>query len=376
MLASISALALAALLGQAEQGEESALQINLKETVAREDTSHASTGWLSEISSVALSPDAKLLAWGTRSGRITVKEMVKDGTVRRREPFEREAHLLRFSANGRLLAAACMDSPSRVQVYDTTTWDEWGLPQGRTRVLELAIPDSGKGVAVAVIVASIHDDKFQSSAIHFYDLATHFPSLKPIAWEEPFTAVAFSPDLKTFATAFRTDITVWSSNDVRRPLAKLNGHEQTVSCLSFSCDGKLLASAAGTTLGSKTGGAEDGLNLNELIVWDTKTAKEHLVFSRIKVVDKGPNAFETIRTDGKELLPITSCLAFSPDCKILVTGSADSTVTFWSMQSGKTLARVNAHRGGVRALSFSSDGRLLATGGSDGAVKLWEISGK
>ena len=64
---------------------------------------------------------------------------------------------------------------------------------------------------------------------------------------------------------------------------------------------------------------------------------------------------------------------FSPDGRLLVSGSWDRTLKLWEVQSGKCLRTLEGHGGGVWACGFSPDGRLLVSGSDDGTLKLWEV---
>ena len=66
-------------------------------------------------------------------------------------------------------------------------------------------------------------------------------------------------------------------------------------------------------------------------------------------------------------------VAFSPDGRLIASGSSAKTVRLWDVQKQKEIATFKGHAGGVYSVAFSPDGRSLASGSSDNTVKLWNI---
>jgi WD40 repeat protein len=69
-------------------------------------------------------------------------------------------------------------------------------------------------------------------------------------------------------------------------------------------------------------------------------------------------------------------LAVSPDGKVLVSASDDQTIKFWDLATGRNFRTLQGHVGGVRCVTFSPDGRRLASASWDRTVKLWEGGAK
>ncbi|MEG4121590.1 AAA family ATPase [Microcoleus sp. N9_B4] len=171
------------------------------------------------------------------------------------------------------------------------------------------------------------------------------------------TQVSFSPEGKTLASAsFDKTIRLWRLDDV--PLKTLDGHQNRVQGVTFSPDGQRLASAS--------------------------TDKTIKLWSRTGVL------LETLEGHTQRVASVS----FSPDGQLLASGSYDKTVKVWSLTedgmnnilpcpsaplfpcSPSVLFTLDGHTDSVMSVSFSPDSEVLASASKDKTVKLWTRSGR
>jgi WD40 repeat protein len=139
--------------------------------------------------------------------------------------------------------------------------------------------------------------------------------------------------------------------DNPRPPRLLKGHAGAVRSVTFSPDGKRVAS-----------GATDGT----VRLWDLATGKEVRQWNVSKDRPAAPAAHAG---------QIWS-VAFSPDGKRVVAGGGDHVVRLWDVATGKLLRRFEGHTWGVSHVAFSPDGNhILSAGSYDRTVRLWDAEG-
>jgi WD40 repeat protein len=160
-----------------------------------------------------------------------------------------------------------------------------------------------------------------------------------VVWNSVYS-LAFSPDGKILAagtcqsTIFLLDVE--TCEQIGEPL---HPHNVEVVSVTFSPDGKLLASDCGKTI----------------ILWDVENHQPI-----------GPPL-----TGHKDWV---ISAAFSPDGKILASGSSDETIILWDVETRQPIGKpLTGHKKSVRSISFSPNGKILASGSADETIILWDV---
>lgn len=66
-------------------------------------------------------------------------------------------------------------------------------------------------------------------------------------------------------------------------------------------------------------------------------------------------------------------VAISPDGRTVATGSLDCVVRLWDMTTGELLESLNGHDDSVYSVAFAPDGKSLASGSLDRTLKIWDV---
>ncbi|MEM7760538.1 MAG: hypothetical protein AAF298_20765, partial [Cyanobacteria bacterium P01_A01_bin.40] len=204
------------------------------------------------------------------------------------------------------------------------------------------------------------------------------------AHDDTISEIKYSPDGKYIASAsWDKTIKLWSVA-TEKLIATLQGHQEGINSIIFSPDSQYLISGSE----DKTIKLWDIINEPKLVktlAGHTDSIKAVTVsFDSQLIATAGYDNTIKIWTVEGELqqtidahnLAITS-LAFTPESNILASGSWDNSVKLWSIKDGgkssELLHTLTGHQDGVTTISLNSDGTMLASGSGDRNLKLWNI---
>jgi len=189
-------------------------------------------------------------------------------------------------------------------------------------------------------------------------------------------SVSFSRDGKTLASGGDDKtIKLWNV-ETGTEIRTLTGHESYVLSVSFSPDGRILATAS-----------------SDIKLWNVETGTEIRTLtgheSHVRSVSFSPDgkSLVTASSDiklwnvetGTEIRTLIGhqdsiwSVSFSGDGKTLATGSEDKTIKLWDMETGSEIDTLIGHENSVYSVSFSDDGKTLASGSFDKKIKLWNV---
>jgi WD40 repeat protein/serine/threonine protein kinase len=337
------------------------------------------------VTCVAFHPQGNLLVSGGQDGVIRRWYLTMGPPFPPLQGHDKEVTALAVSPDGNLLASAGHDG--RLLLWDATG--------GRQEPL-LVLCDRDPTAPITAVafspdgnrLASARQEK-EGSSITLWNPQTGEQVRALPGHEDRITSLAFSPDGRLASASTDRTVKIWDP-DQGSLLIRLPRQEHWVMGVAFNPDGTRLATA--------------GWN-RTVKVWDANAAADEppapLLTFRGHTDGVDAVAFSP---DGKDLVAASrgqdqqgrilvwdatvsqelrrldnpgfvTSVAFSPDGARLATGSNDRQVRVRNMTPGKEVVRtLRGHTDHVTGVSFSESGAYLASCSDDGTVKVWEAA--
>ena len=302
------------------------------------------TGHTGNVESVAFSPDGSTLASGNLGyDSINLWDAITGVHIRTLTGHTGNVESVAFSPDGSTIASASWDDT--IRLWDAVTGAHKQTLTGHTRPVN-SVSFSPDGSTLA--------SGSWDHTIRLWDAATGAHKQTLTGHTGGVLSVSFSPDGSTIASgSWDHTIRLWDAVTGAHKRT-LTGHTRPVNSVVYSPDGKTLASGEGWT--------------DYLIPLEGRNDNTIWTIRLWNAVTGVPKRTLTGHTDDIE------SVAFSPNGRILASGSDDGTIRLWDAASGAPKRTFTRHTDDVESVSFSPDGRTIASGSGDGTILLWELT--
>jgi WD40 repeat protein len=335
------------------------------------------SGWL------AYSPDGSLVVVAQMESVLIVKAASGE-PVSRIDGFTAPLVGMALAPDEITLAAAYATGPYSLRLWDLNSNQVGRLIQGQKDAsaetdLVLAYSPEGEYLAVRGDVWDLTAGEQLTGVEQTIAAATS-------CWP---SSVAFAPAGNILATGcFEGQLDLWSVPD-GGILKSIRGYSSTIEDLAYSPDGNYLAAVYGVpdylvqvwqipegrASFTLTGGhftrvayAADGRTLATVRANPAYDQYGHA--AGFVQLWSASNGTQIAQLDVNDAVSV----AFSPDNRILATGSFDGTLRLWEIASGKLLFEIGAHTESIQRVAFTSDGTRLISASLDGTISQWGIS--
>lgn len=292
----------------------------------------------------AYSPDGTIIARAVNNSSVQLWNVTTKRRIGTFTKYGREITAIAYALDGTTIVSGNSDGAARV--WDTTTMQRIGTLRGyhTSGVTSVTYSPDGTTIATGGSTGAGWRNN-EDNTVQLWDAFTGKRKIKLTGHTKRITAIAYSPDGNTIATAsWDTTVRLWDSANGKHKttlkhtqginaLLPWERYNNAVNVIVYSPDGNTIAT---------------GTRKGKVCLWDTRTMKRKTTLTG-----------HTSR--------VTS-IAYSPDGNTIATASGrwhgDNTVRLWNAQTGKTKATIITHNN-ITLFAYSPDGNTIAIGESE-----------
>ena len=270
---------------------------------------------VSEINTLAVHPETSLVAVGAQDGDIRLWEIPAQARTTTGPDFD---------------------------VSQEAPWPERILVGHEAPVIRVALSPDG-----ATLVSVSNDGE-----VRIWDVASGQTTQTFSTGGEKLVAAAVSDDARVLAVVDEAGAVGLWDLETQGQIRSFDPAEDSRLAVALNADGSLVAAGNGT--GAQVWNVDSGELVQPLTgYWEDPEEQEDWVGHDEEV----------------------TALAFTPDSQIVASGSEDTTVLFWEVETGELDADSEGHWATVTTMVFDEEGSTLLTGGEDNKSRTLRLPG-
>ncbi len=327
------------------------------------------TGHTGPVTSIVFSPDGKTLVTGSEDNTIQLWDASTGEHKATCDGHEDGVNMIAFHPNGKTFASDSEDWLIRIWETETgnlvKTFKSDSVP-----AIEMSYLPYGN---ILLIVG--HHSQYEME-IEYWNIETD-EHLTTDLIEANLNSAKFSSDCRSLAGGGEYPLQFWDL-ETGKLLKKHTEWIGDLKSMEFSSDGRNLLTAS---------------NWDRVDVWDVSTAKPIVSMGHRDTVNSATYSPDekmiasgsddgTVKfwdaTTGELINEIIGHLSteiysvvYSPDGSTLTCGT-ESEIRFWNPQSGELLNTITEPSCNVYTIAYSSDEKMFATGGTSKKARLWD----